>query len=49
VIKLNRWGVYETLKGNKEINIKEIQQTSAEEIKEGLIEFLIVKEKQIEN
>ncbi len=49
MIKLNRWGVYETLKGNKEINIKEIQQTSAEEIKEGLIEFLIVKEKQIEN
>lgn len=49
MIRLNRWGVYETLKGNKEINIREIQQTSAEEIKEGLIEFLIVKEKQIEN
>lgn len=49
MIKLNRWGVYETLKGNKEINIREIQKTSAEEIKEGLIEFLIVKEKQIEN
>ncbi|EPY2273197.1 hypothetical protein ACXAUS_002055 [Clostridium sporogenes] len=46
---MNRWGVYETLKGNKEINIREIQQTSAEEIEEGLIEFLIVKEKQIEN
>ncbi|WP_173424640.1 hypothetical protein [Clostridium botulinum] len=46
---MNRWGIYETLKGNKEINIREIEQTSAEEVKEGLIEFLITKEKQIEN
>ncbi len=49
MIRLDRWGVYETLKGNKEINIREIEQTAAEEIKEGLIEFLIIKEKQIEN
>lgn len=46
---MNRWGVYEVLKGNKEVDINEIEQTSAEEVKEGLIEFLLVKEKGIEN
>ncbi|WP_228604484.1 hypothetical protein [Clostridium botulinum] len=46
---MNRWRVYEILKGNIEINITEIEQTAAEEIKEGLIEFLITKEKQIKN
>lgn len=45
---MDRWGVYEVLKGNKKIDIKEIEQASPEEIKEGLLEFLSVKEKEID-
>lgn len=44
----DRWEVYETLKGNKKIDIKEIEDANANEIKEGLIEFLLMKSKDIE-
>lgn len=45
---MDRWGVYETLKGTRKINIKEIEKTDAEEVKEGLIEFLLSRTKDIE-
>lgn len=41
---MDRWGIYEMLKGNN-IDIDKIQRASADEVKEGVIEYLIVKEK----
>lgn len=45
---MDRWGVYEALKGNKRVNVKEIESMEAEEVKEGLIEFLMTKNKEVE-
>ncbi|MCM0648671.1 hypothetical protein NBE98_09820 [Clostridium swellfunianum] len=45
---MNRWGVYEALKGSREVDIEEIEKASAEEVKEGAIEFLMSKSKEIE-
>lgn len=42
---LDRWGVYELLKDKKQADIAEIEKMSAEEAKEGLIEFLLVRNK----
>jgi hypothetical protein len=44
---MNKWGIYEVLKGNKEINIKEIEKIPAEETKEGLVEFLSAQSRRI--
>lgn len=49
MIELNRWGVYEALKGKKEIDLKEIEEAPADEVKEGVIEFLLMKSKEIED
>jgi ribosomal protein L20A (L18A) len=45
---MNRWGVYEALKGSREIDIKELEKASPEEVKEGVIEFLLSRPKGIE-
>jgi hypothetical protein len=44
----NRWSIYEMLKGNKRLTITEIEKINAEEIKEGVIEFILSKEKEVE-
>lgn len=46
-MKVTKWHIYEFLKGNNTLRItaKDIEMASAKEIKEGLIEFLILKQK----
>ena len=42
---MDRWKVYEILKNSGRVNIeqiKEIEEMAAEEVKEGLIEWLLV-------
>ncbi|WP_180375418.1 hypothetical protein [Clostridium thermarum] len=40
---MDRWGIYELLKSNKQVDIKEIERIPAEEVKEGLIEYLLMR------
>ncbi|WP_187291563.1 hypothetical protein [Clostridium novyi] len=40
---MDRWDIYEVLKNNKDIKIKEIEETNSQEVKEGVIEFLLMK------
>lgn len=40
---MNRWEVYELLKGNTVYDIKELEKTNKEEIVEGIVEYLITK------
>lgn len=41
---LNRWQIYNYLKGgSNEISVKDIERVPAEELREGLIEFILYK------
>lgn len=40
---MNKWNIYEALKKDKELDTAELILMSAEEIKEGLIEFSLFK------
>jgi hypothetical protein len=42
---MDRWGVYEALKSNEKADVIEIENTSAEEVKEGVIEYLLTRSK----
>ena len=42
---MDRWGIYEVLKGNREFNIKDFEKTPASEVKEGVIEYLLARDK----
>lgn len=44
---LNKWHIYNALKGEREIDIKEIEKTEPEEVKEGVIEYLLTKKVRI--
>jgi hypothetical protein len=41
---MNRWGVYETLKSKGKADVVEVENTSAEEVKQGVIEYLLSRE-----
>ena len=45
MIEINRWKIYEALKKEQELDIKEISLSNAEEVKEGFIEFLLFKKR----
>lgn len=41
---VNRWQIFNYLKGgNNEISVKDIERASVEELREGLIEFILYK------
>lgn len=44
---MNRWHVYDYLKGNRRSNLKakDIENISADEVKEGVIEFVLQNER----
>lgn len=41
--KLNRWHIYNALKNGNEIDIQEVEIADPEEVKEGVIEYLLAK------
>lgn len=43
--KLNRWEVYELLKGNPQYNLKDLKDTDKQELVEGISEYVISKGK----
>lgn len=47
---INRWHIYGFLKGdsNIKINPKDIEEAPADEIKEGIIEYLMFKNREME-
>lgn len=47
-MKINRWHIYNFLKGTTkmELDLEDVRNASPKEIKEGFIEYLIVKSKE---
>ncbi|WP_198039469.1 hypothetical protein [Clostridium kluyveri] len=44
---IDRWKIFNYLKGgNNKITVKDIEKAQAEEVKEGLIEFILLKERE---
>ena len=41
---MNRWEIYEALRRGSNLNIHELEETDLLEIKEGLIEYMLMKE-----
>ena len=48
-LNLNRWEVYELLKGNKNYNVDQLKHTEKQEIIEGIAEYIFSKNGGIEN
>jgi len=45
-VKMNRWEIYEALRRGNNLDVHKLEETDLLEIREGLIEFMLMKERE---